>query len=57
MPVVATIAGVTNAFARIMWGSISDRFGREYTMAFAFALEGDHEYARRLVRDVLAMVR
>ncbi len=40
VPVVATIAGVTNAFARIMWGSISDRFGREYTMAFAFALEG-----------------
>ena len=40
VPVVATIAGLTNAFARIMWGSISDRFGREYTMAFAFALEG-----------------
>jgi MFS transporter, OFA family, oxalate/formate antiporter len=40
VPFVATVAGVTNAFARIMWGSISDRFGREYTMAFAFALEG-----------------
>ena len=40
VPFVATIAGVTNAFARIMWGSISDRLGREYTMAFAFALEG-----------------
>ena len=40
VPFVATIAGVTNAFARIMWGSISDRFGREYTMAFAFAFEG-----------------
>jgi OFA family oxalate/formate antiporter-like MFS transporter len=40
VPFVATIAGVTNAFARIMWGGISDRFGREYTMAFAFALEG-----------------
>jgi OFA family oxalate/formate antiporter-like MFS transporter len=36
----ATIAGVANAFARIMWGGVSDRFGREYTMAFAFALEG-----------------
>jgi OFA family oxalate/formate antiporter-like MFS transporter len=23
-----------------MWGGVSDRFGREYTMAFAFALEG-----------------
>lgn len=40
VPFVATLAGVTNAFARIMWGSISDKFGREYTMAFAFAFEG-----------------
>jgi OFA family oxalate/formate antiporter-like MFS transporter len=40
VPFVATLAGVTNALARIMWGSVSDRFGREYTMAFAFALEG-----------------
>jgi MFS transporter, OFA family, oxalate/formate antiporter len=40
VPFTATIAGVTNAFARIMWGAVSDRFGREYTMAFAFALEG-----------------
>jgi MFS transporter, OFA family, oxalate/formate antiporter len=40
VPFVATLAGVTNALARIMWGSVSDKFGREYTMAFAFALEG-----------------
>ena len=40
VPFTATIAGVANALARIMWGGISDRFGREYTMAFAFALEG-----------------
>ena len=40
VPFTATVAGVTNALARIMWGSVSDRFGREYTMAFAFALEG-----------------
>src|SRR5260221_369077 len=40
VPFVATLAGVTNALARIMWGSVSDRFGREYSMAFAFALEG-----------------
>ena len=40
VPFTATIAGVTNAFARIMWGALSDRFGREYTMAFAFAFEG-----------------
>lgn len=40
VPFTATIAGITNALARIMWGAVSDRFGREYTMAFAFALEG-----------------
>jgi OFA family oxalate/formate antiporter-like MFS transporter len=40
VPLTATIAGATNAFARIMWGAVSDKFGREYTMAFAFALEG-----------------
>ena len=40
VPFTATLAGVTNALARIMWGSVSDRFGRENTMAFAFALEG-----------------
>ncbi len=40
VPFTATLAGVTNAVARIMWGAVSDRFGREYTMAFAFALEG-----------------
>jgi nitrate/nitrite transporter NarK len=38
VPFTATVAGVTNALARIMWGSVSDRFGREYTMAFAFAV-------------------
>jgi OFA family oxalate/formate antiporter-like MFS transporter len=40
VPFVATIAGVTNALARIVWGSISDRIGREYTMAIAFFFEG-----------------
>ncbi len=40
VPLTATIAGVMNAFARIMWGAVSDRVGREYTMAFAFTLEG-----------------
>jgi len=40
VPFTATLAGVTNALARILWGTVSDRFGREYTMAFAFALEG-----------------
>jgi len=40
VPLTATLAGVTNAFARILWGALSDRFGRENTMAFAFLLEG-----------------
>jgi len=40
VPFVATISGVTNALARIVWGSISDRIGREYTMAIAFFFEG-----------------
>jgi MFS transporter, OFA family, oxalate/formate antiporter len=39
VPFVATLAGVTNAFSRIMWGSISDKLGREYTMTLAFAVE------------------
>ncbi len=39
VPFTATLAGITNAFSRIMWGSISDRMGREYTMTLAFALE------------------
>ena len=40
VPFTATVAGVMNAVARVVWGAISDRFGREYTMAFAFTLEG-----------------
>lgn len=40
VPFTATLTGVTNAFSRIMWGSISDKIGREYTMTLAFALEG-----------------
>lgn len=39
VPLTATMAGVGNALARVVWGAVSDRFGREYTMAFAFALE------------------
>ena len=39
VPFVATLSGVTNAFSRIMWGSISDKLGREYTMTLAFAVE------------------
>ena len=34
-----TLTGITNALARIVWGSISDKLGREITMTIAFALE------------------
>ena len=40
VPFTATIAGLTNAGSRILWGFVSDKFGRDYTMAFAFLLEG-----------------
>jgi len=40
VPFTATLTGITNAFSRIMWGSISDKLGREYTMTLAFAVEG-----------------
>jgi OFA family oxalate/formate antiporter-like MFS transporter len=39
VPFTATLAGITNALSRIMWGSISDKLGREYTMALAFGIE------------------
>ncbi|MEM0373836.1 MAG: oxalate/formate MFS antiporter [Sulfolobales archaeon] len=37
--VAGTITGVTNALARIAWGGVSDRLGRENTMTIAFLLE------------------
>ena len=39
VPFTATLTGITNAFSRIMWGSISDKIGREITMAVAFGIE------------------
>ena len=39
VPFTATLAGITNALSRIMWGSISDKVGREYTMTLAFGIE------------------
>jgi OFA family oxalate/formate antiporter-like MFS transporter len=35
----ATLAGVTNGLARILWGGISDKIGREITMFIAFAIQ------------------
>lgn len=39
VPFTATIAGIMRSLSMIIWGAISDKFGREYTMACAFALE------------------
>ena len=39
VPLTATLASLTNALSRILWGSISDRLGREYTMTLAFGIE------------------
>jgi len=39
VPLTATLASITNALSRILWGSISDRLGREYTMTVAFGIE------------------
>ncbi len=39
VPLTATLTAVFNAFSRIMWGTISDKLGRENTMAIAFGIE------------------
>ena len=40
LPLALTVDRLTNGFTRPFFGWISDRFGRENTMFFAFALEG-----------------
>jgi OFA family oxalate/formate antiporter-like MFS transporter len=39
VPLTATLTSITNALSRILWGSISDKLGREYTMTLAFGIE------------------
>jgi len=39
VPLTATLVAIFNALARIMWGAVSDRLGRENTMAIAFGVE------------------
>jgi OFA family oxalate/formate antiporter-like MFS transporter len=39
IPLTATLTSIANALSRILWGSVSDRLGREYTMALAFSIE------------------
>jgi MFS transporter, OFA family, oxalate/formate antiporter len=35
----AAVTSATNAVSRILWGFVSDKLGREYTMALVFTLE------------------
>jgi OFA family oxalate/formate antiporter-like MFS transporter len=39
VPLTATFTSLCNALSRIVWGSVSDRFGRERTMFFTFGVE------------------
>ncbi|HUJ25788.1 MAG TPA: oxalate/formate MFS antiporter [Myxococcales bacterium] len=40
VPFTATLTAIFNAAARIVWGAVSDRLGRENTMTIIFAFEG-----------------
>ncbi len=39
VPLTATFTSLCNALSRIVWGSVSDRLGRERTMFLTFAVE------------------
>jgi MFS transporter, OFA family, oxalate/formate antiporter len=39
VPLTATLASLFNAVSRIVWGWVSDRIGREYTMFLTFGIE------------------
>jgi len=39
VPLTATLAAAFNALSRIVWGTVSDRLGREYTMFMTFGVE------------------
>jgi OFA family oxalate/formate antiporter-like MFS transporter len=39
VPLTATLASIFNALSRIVWGWVSDRLGREYTMCLTFGVE------------------
>src|SRR5208283_1195313 len=39
VPLTATLCSACNALSRILWGFVSDRLGREYTMFLTFGVE------------------
>ncbi|MDR5856043.1 oxalate/formate MFS antiporter [Caballeronia sp. LZ062] len=51
LPLALTIDRFTNGLTRPLFGLVSDRFGRENTMCFAFALEGFAMALWLLTRD------
>ncbi|HTJ94590.1 MAG TPA: oxalate/formate MFS antiporter [Pararobbsia sp.] len=51
VPLALTIDRFTNGLTRPLFGWVSDRFGREQTMGFAFALEGIAMALWLLTRD------
>jgi len=51
LPLALTIDRFTNGLTRPLFGWVSDRFGRENTMFFAFALEGVAMASWLLTRD------
>ena len=39
VPLTVTLTSICNALSRILWGTVSDRLGREYTMFLTFGVE------------------
>jgi OFA family oxalate/formate antiporter-like MFS transporter len=39
VPLAATLTSLCNALSRVVWGTVSDRLGREYTMFLTFGVE------------------
>ena len=39
VPLTVTLTSICNALSRILWGTVSDRLGREYTMFLTFGIE------------------
>ena len=39
VPLTVTLTSICNALSRILWGSVSDRLGRENTMFLTFGIE------------------
>jgi len=57
IPLTATLTAACNALSRIMWGTISDKMGRENTMFVAFGAEAILVYlVTRIAGNPLAFV-